>query len=119
MNAKPGKNSVDITSYRPISLLPLLSKTLEKVILRRLTPIVVDNKLIPSHQFGFITKHETTEQAHRLVHKINHDLENKHYCSVAFIDISQAFDKVWHTGLLNKLKHRLPTPAVHTPEIVS
>jgi hypothetical protein len=103
MIAKPGKNPADLTSYRPISLLPLLSKILEKI-LRRLTPIIVDNKLIPSHQFGFRTKHGTIEQVHTVVHKINDDLENKRFCTAAFIDI-------WHTVLLYKLKHALPHPA--------
>jgi c-di-GMP-binding flagellar brake protein YcgR len=65
-------------------------------------------KLVPSHQYGFRTKQGTIEQAHRLVHKINHNLENKRYCSVAFIDISQAFDKQWNTYLLCKLKHAFP-----------
>jgi retron-type reverse transcriptase len=37
-------------------------------------------------------------------------LENKAHCSVAFVDISQAFDKVWHTGSLYKLKHAFPHP---------
>jgi hypothetical protein len=38
-------------------------------------------------------------------------LKNKCFCSTAFIDISQAFDKVWHTGLLYKLKHAFTHPA--------
>ena len=62
MIAKPGKDVNDITSYRPISLLPILSKILEKIILKRLTPIIEDNKLIPSHQFGFRKHHGTVEQ---------------------------------------------------------
>jgi hypothetical protein len=111
MIAKPGKNPADVTSYRPISLLPLLSKILEKLILRRLTPIIPDKKLIPSQQFGFRTKHGTNEKVHRVVHKINDDLENKTFCTAAFIDIRQAFDKVWHMGLLYKLKHAFPHPA--------
>ena len=40
MIAKPGKTPEDITSYRPISLLPILSKILEKILLQRLTPII-------------------------------------------------------------------------------
>jgi hypothetical protein len=88
MIAKPGKTPADVTSYRPISLPPLLSNILEKLILRRLTPIIADNKLIPPHKFGFRTKHGTIEQVHRIVHKINDDLENKRFCSAAFIDIS-------------------------------
>jgi hypothetical protein len=42
------------------------------------------------------------------VQSINKALENKQYCSAAFLDISQAFDKVWHTGLLYKLRQSLP-----------
>jgi hypothetical protein len=42
------------------------------------------------------------------VHKINEALETKQYCSAAFLDISQAFDRVWHTGLLHKLRQCLP-----------
>ena len=111
MIAKPGKNPADVTSYRTISLLPQLSKILQKILLRRLTPILADAKSIASHQFGFRPQHGTVEQAHRIVHKINDDLDNKRFCTAAFIDISQAFDKVWHTGLFYKLKQALPHPA--------
>ena len=76
MIAKPGKTPEDITSYRPISLLPIISKILEKILLQRLTPIIEKSKLIPSHQFGFRKKHGTIEQAHRLVNKIHSDLES-------------------------------------------
>jgi hypothetical protein len=93
MIAKPGKNPADVTSYRPISLLPLLSKILENILLRWLTPILADAKSVPCHQFGFRPQHGTVEQAHRIVHKINYDLDNKSLCTAAFIDISQAFDK--------------------------
>jgi hypothetical protein len=63
-----------------------------------------------SHQFGFTKEHRTIEQAHRLVYKINNVLESKRYCSAAFIDISQAFDKVRHTGLLYKLERAFLHP---------
>jgi hypothetical protein len=110
MIAKPGKNPSDLTPYRPISLLPLLSKILEKIILKILTPALAVNKVIPSHQFGFRSKHGTIQKLHRIIHRINNDLENKRYCTAAFLDISQAFDTVWHTGLFLKLKQALPHP---------
>jgi hypothetical protein len=44
------------------------------------------------------------------MNKIHNDLENKRYCSAVFIDISQAFDKVWHTGLFIKPKRAFPQP---------
>jgi hypothetical protein len=100
MILKPGKNPNDITLYRPISVLPILSKVLEKMFLKRLTPIVDESKLIPSQKFGFRKEHGTIEEANRVVCKINKDWESKRYCSAAFIDVSQAFDKAWHTGLI-------------------
>jgi hypothetical protein len=44
------------------------------------------------------------------VHKINEALETKQYCSAVFLEITQAFDRVWHTGLLYKLQFLLPPP---------
>jgi hypothetical protein len=49
------------------------------------------------------------QQCHRIVHIINKSFEDKKYCPSVFLDISQAFDKVWHDGLLYKLKHSLPS----------
>ena len=108
MIPKPGKDPNLVQSYRPISLLPILSKVFEKLFMKRLKPIIIQRKLIPNHQFGFRAQHGTTEQVHRVVNKVSRDLENKRYCSAAFLDIAQAFDKVWHDGLLYKLKQQLP-----------
>lgn len=105
---KPGKNPEEVSSYRPISLLPILSKNLEKLLLKRLKPILDINKTIPDYQFGFRNNHSTIEQVHRIVNQINNCFEEKKYCSAVFIDISQAFDKVWHEGLLFKIKSNLP-----------
>lgn len=107
MLLKPGKPPHAITSYRPISLLPILSKVFEKLLLKRLQPILDEMKIIPDFQFGFRKQHGTIEQVNRIVNKISDDLEGKRYCSAAFLDISQAFDKVWHTGLLFKLKKHI------------
>lgn len=108
MLLKPGKNPNETVSYRPISLLPILSKVFEKIFLQRLKPILENNLLIPDHQFGFRSQHGTIEQVHRIVNIINKAFEKKMYCSAAFLDISQAFDKVWHEGLQYKLKQNLP-----------
>jgi hypothetical protein len=70
--------------------------------------VVENNRLIPSHQFGFRQRHSTIEQTHRIIQRANEALENKQYCSKAFLDISQAFDRVCHTGLLYKLRRSLP-----------
>lgn len=108
MILKPGKDAETVDSYRPISLLPTLSKVFEKLLLKRLNPIIEDKKIIPSHQFGFRNYHATIEQVHRIVNKIHQTFEERKYCSAVFLDISQAFDKVWHKGLLYKIKKMLP-----------
>lgn len=107
---KPGKPAEEATSYRPISLLPMLSKLFEKLFLKRLKPHLDSLDIIPEHQFGFREQHATIEQVHRVVEQINNTFERKKYCSAAFLDITQAFDKVWHQGLLCKLKTQLPPP---------
>jgi hypothetical protein len=56
---------------------------------------------------GFRRRHSTIEQTHRIVHKINKAFEHKAYCFAAFLDLSQAFDKVWHIGLQYKLRQSL------------
>lgn len=105
---KPGKSAEDVKSYRPISLLSIPSKVLEILFLKRLMPILENNQLIPEHQFGFRPKHSTIKQIHRLVEVINTAFEQKKYCTATFLDISQAFDKVWHEGLLVKIKNTFP-----------
>lgn len=108
MIQKPGQQPEELKSYRPISLLPVLSKLFEKLLYKRLTPVILDKKLIPDHQFGFRTKHSTIEQVHRLVHLIEKSIEEKKVCSAVFLDVTKAFDKVWHEGLKFKLKKMLP-----------
>ena len=74
----------------------------------RLLPLLEDLKTLPDHQFGFRKQHSTIEQIHRMTHNISQTLEKKKYCSAVFLDIQQVFDKVWHEGLLYKLKKVLP-----------
>jgi hypothetical protein len=71
---KPGKRPNELTSYRPISHLPVVSKVFEKLLLKRLLQIVEMNRLIPNHQFGFRQRHSTIEQIHRVVGKVNEAL---------------------------------------------
>ena len=85
-----------------------LSKLFEKLLTNRLLPLLEDLKTLPDHQFGFRKKHSTKEQIHRIIRNISQTLEKKKYCSAVFVDIQQAFDKVWHEVLLYKLKKVLP-----------
>jgi hypothetical protein len=97
---KPGKPADELTSYRPIIILHILSKLFEKVFLTRLQPLLHEQQTIPDHQLGFRQK-----QVYRVTNAIPEALEKHKYCTAAFLDISQAFDKVWHKGLICKLVH--------------
>lgn len=101
---KPNKPPDSISSYRPISLLPFFAKILERLLLKRILPCLTLNSILPNSQFGFRATHSTIHQVHRVVDAISYTLEKKLYCTCVFLDISQAFDRVWHHGLLFKLK---------------
>lgn len=108
MIAKPGKPPHEVTSYRPISLLPVMAKLFEKLLLKRLKPVIERKQLIPDHQFGFRNQHSTIDQVHRITSVIEKALEEKKVCSTIFLDVAQAFDKVWHKGFIYKIDQMLP-----------
>jgi len=82
----------------------------EKIILKRIRPLIQSNNIIPHTQFGFRTSYSTIHQIHRITDKIQTSFENKEYCPGVFLNVAQAFDRVWHDGLLYKLKLFLPAP---------
>ena len=106
---KPNKPPTDPSSYRPISLLPLFSKMFEKLMLKRILPFFDSQGVIPQYQFGFRSLHSTVQQCLRITDTISSSLERGQYCGGVFLDVAQAFDRVWHPGLLFKLKHILPS----------
>jgi len=111
MIKKPGKDNTDPNNYRPISLLSSVSKIFEKVIHTRLISHLNATDAIPHCQFGFKPNRSTTQQLLRITEHISNGFEKKEHTGVAFLDIAKAFDKVWHDGLLYKLKC-LNTPTV-------
>jgi hypothetical protein len=95
MIQKPDKSA---ESHRPISLLPILSKLFEKLLFLRLI-IIEKYTLISNHQFGFGLKQIIIEQIYRIMKTISNDMETGKYYTAIFLDVSQAFDKIWHDGL--------------------
>lgn len=74
---KPKKNPDCPSSYRPISHLPTLSKLFEKLLLKRILPIVEEAKILLDSQFGFRNSHSTIYQVYRLADRIAFALEEK------------------------------------------
>lgn len=101
---KPNKPPDSISSYRSIILLPFFAKIFERLILKRILPYLTTNSILPDSQFGFRSSHSTIHQVHIVVDAISYALVKKLYCTCAFLNITQAFDRVWHDGLLFKLK---------------
>ena len=57
---------------------------------------------------GFRKGHSTIEQVHPVVSVIGEALERKEFCPAVFLDVSNAFDRVWYAGLMHKLSSMLP-----------
>ncbi|GFW96309.1 RNA-directed DNA polymerase from mobile element jockey [Trichonephila clavipes] len=110
---KPGKNSALAESYRPISLLPVLSKLAEKIILARLNDYLEREKILIPEQHGFRPRLSTSHQLLRVVEFIKEGNNNDESTAAVFLDIQKAFDRVWHTGLLFKLiTYKIPPPLI-------
>ena len=87
-------------NYRPISLLPIGGKIFEKLIFDAIYEHVTDNQLLTPNQSGFRLGDSTINQ---LLY-ITQEFPSRETHSV-FLYISKAFDKVWHDGLILKLKN--------------
>ena len=96
-------NHLEAHNYRPISLLPVLSKCLEKPMANRLHSYLNKYNLITPSQFGFQKNKSTTDAIHSFMQKLTAHLQNSHVISI-FCDLSKAFDCVNHRILLYKLQ---------------
>ena len=104
-------------NFRPISLLPAISKVLEKLIALQLSSYFEDNKLLFDNQYGFRPKHSTEHAALELIDRIINKMDTNEIPLNIFLDLSKAFDTIDHTILLNKLKYYgLKGPALNVFE---
>ena len=100
---KKGDLSI-VSSYRPISLLNSESKLFERLVFKYLFNHLQDNNLLSSLQSGFIPGDSTINQLTFLYNTFCQALDSGKEVRAVFCDISKAFDRVWHSGLLYKLQ---------------
>ena len=93
-----------VSNYRPISLLPILSKILEKVIANQLMSYLETNKLLSNHQHGFRSNLSTESALMQVTDKLYDNIEKKKVSLLLLLDLSKAFDSVSHDILINKCK---------------
>ena len=101
---KKSDNTI-FSNYRPISLLPSISKIFEKIILEQITTYLDTNNLIHKHQYGFRKNHSTEYAALHIVNYLNYELDRNRTPTNVYLDLSKAFDTLSHNILLRKLKH--------------
>ena len=92
-------------NYRPLSLLPAISKVFEKVVFIQIYEYFNSNNLLYKSQYGFRTNHSTELIGIEFLDKILHCLDDQHTPISIFLDLSKVFDTLDHDILLFKLKH--------------
>jgi hypothetical protein len=110
---KPGKDPAPPSSYRPISLLDMIGKLFEKILLARILHEVNVRGLIRDEQFGFRPKHSTSLQLACLVDRITRNFGEKRLTGAVFLDVAKAFDRLdrWPPLQANVPKR----PILHSP----
>lgn len=93
-----------VTNYRPISLLNTIGKVMEKIVHKHLFNFLRDHNVITSLQSGFVPGDSTINQLVDIYNTFCNALDQGKEVRAVFCDISKAFDRVWHKGLLFKLK---------------
>ena len=102
---KPSKSRSDPFPYRPISLLCYLSKVFKAIMTKRLMRWAENTDQLPTEQSGFRKYHSTNDKLFELTQTVCQAQRLSRRVGVVFLDIENAFDRVWHNGLRYELLH--------------
>ena len=93
-----------LKNYLPVSLLPICGKVFERLIYNSLFEHFIENDLISANQSGFKPGDSCTNQLISTTYEIYQSFDDGFEVRGVFLDTPKAFDKVWHNGLIYKLK---------------
>ena len=99
------ENASKITDFRPISLLPALSKVLERLLCNQMISYLNINNLFSEYQSGYRQHHSTVSALVKIVDDIKLKLDRREFVVLALLDFSKAFDSINHKILFWKLKN--------------
>ena len=98
-------SKLEVSNFRPISLLSNINKLLEKIVHERSYNFLEKYKCLYKYQFGFRKSHSTNHALIEITEKIRKALDNRKFACGIFVDLQKAFDTVNHEILLKKLEH--------------
>ena len=90
------------TNYRPISILPTLSKIIERVVHSQLYEYLISNILLSNNQFGFRSKRSTATALSGFADEVLLNMDNGNICGAVYLDLTKSFDTVDHRILVTK-----------------
>lgn len=97
------QNASNLSDFRPISLLPVLSKVLEKILQTQILHYLESNKMLSSYQSAYRTNHSSITALLNISDDIRRAINDKQACTLVLLDFSKAFDKIDHKLLIKKL----------------
>ena len=93
-----------VSNYRPISLVPIMAKIVERVVQRQLSTYMSDNYLLSPSQHGFRPLHSTETALLSVTNRIFSNMDHGHVSLLCLLDLSKCFDVIPHSQLLSKLQ---------------
>ena len=98
------KKVTNLKNYRPVSLLPICSRIFERLLYNEIFGFFLDKGLISANQSGFKPGDSCINQLLSIMRNIYKSFDDGYEVRGVFLDISKAFYKIWHDGLIFKIQ---------------